>query len=263
MTLSQTPTAKKPKLDAVTAAAIELAHQAALDVAGDFGVGEHLGTTADAERVVTHLFACQHPAYRDWNWAVTLVRASRARVATVNEVVLLPTAQAALAPAWLPWEDRIGPGDVGPGMLLPTLDNDPRLTAGFTGGEDAADADPAEWQQTRAVVAELGLGRERVLSAIGRDQAADRWNAGDGGADTALAKQAPGPCQTCAYFVRLSGSLGRQFGACTNEFSPSDGHVVTIDHGCGGHSSVVAEERGIELGEPVFDTVHTDTAIFD
>lgn len=264
MTLTQTPLARKlVKPDAVAAAAIEQAREAAEEQAGDFGVGEHLGVIADSERVVTHLFECEHSAYQDWNWAVTMVRASRARAATVNEVVLLPKPEALLAPTWIPWGDRIGPGDVGPGMLLPTADNDPRLTAGFTGAEAAPDTDPIEWQQTRAVVAELGLGRERVLSAEGRDLAAERWSEGEGGADTALAKQAPGPCQTCAYFVRLSGGLGRQFGACTNEYSPSDARVVTIDHGCGGHSSVVAEERGIELGEPVFDTIATDEAIFN
>jgi hypothetical protein len=41
---------------------------------------------------------------------------------------------------------------------MPTADNDPRVEAGFTGGDTARDADPAEWQATRAVVAELGLG---------------------------------------------------------------------------------------------------------
>lgn len=263
MSVSQNTLSRKPKLDTVTAAAVEQAREAAEAEAADFGVGEYLGASADAERVVVHTFACEHPAYLNWVWAVTMVRATRARVATVNEVALVPGSLADLPPAWVPWEERITGGDVGPGMLLPTADNDPRLEPGFTGGENAADADPAEWTQTRAVVAELGLGRERVLSREGRDLAAERWSEGQGGANVPIAKQAPGPCQTCAYFVRLSGSLGRQFGACTNEYSPSDGSVVTIDHGCGGHSSVVAEERGIELGEPVFDTVAADTAIFD
>ena len=77
------------------------------------------------------------------------------------------------------------------------------------------------------------------------------------------AKQAPGPCVTCGYFVRLGGSLGRLFGACANEYSPYDGRVTSVDHGCGGHSDVVADERGVRLPEPVFDTVHVDHSPFD
>ncbi|MGJ6980757.1 DUF3027 domain-containing protein [Aestuariimicrobium soli] len=260
---AKTTRATRPKLDAVTAAAVELAREAAEEVAEDFGVGDHLGTVIDGERVVTHLFACTHPAYLTWNWAVTLVRASRARVATVNEVALLPTPESELAPTWVPWGDRIQAGDVAPGMLLPTADNDPRLEPGFTGGEQAADADPAEWAITRSVVAELGLGRERVLSSHGRDLAAERWSAGDHGADNQLSRQAPAECSSCGYLVRLQGRLGTMFGVCTNEYSPSDAQVVSMDHGCGGHSSVVADERGIELPPPMFDTVSVDESLFD
>ena len=79
---------------------------------------------------MTHSFACLLAGYPDWYWAVTLVRASRARTATINEVVLLPSAEALLAPAWVPWEQRIQAGDIGPGMLMATPDNDPRLEPG-------------------------------------------------------------------------------------------------------------------------------------
>ncbi len=246
------------KPDAVTAASVELARAAAVEAAGDFGVGEHLGVTPEGERVVTHLFACDHQSYSDWHWAVTLVRALRAKVPTVNEVVLLPGDGALLAPEWVPWSDRIQAGDVSPGTLLPTPDNDPRLEPGYTGGEDATDADPAELSMTRVLVAELGLGRTRVLSSTGRGDAAERWLTGDPGPENPASRLAPGACLTCGYFVRLAGGLGTMFGACTNEFSPFDAQVVSVDHGCGGHSDVVAEERGIELGDPVFDTITID-----
>jgi hypothetical protein len=113
------------------------------------------------------------------------------------------------------------------------------------------------------VVAELGLGRERVMSQYGRDEAADRWVEGEGGPHNAMTKQAPGVCQGCAYFVRLTGSLGRQFGVCANEFSPQDAHVVTVDHGCGAHSDVVEPQRGVDLPRPVWDTISTDDLLFD
>ncbi len=254
---------KAPELDLACGEAIEVAREAAQARADVAGVGEHLGVRAEDNRVATHYFAVEHPGYPGWQWAVTVARAARAKVVTVSEVVMLPGEGSLLAPAWVPWEDRIEAGDVTPGVLMPTRDNDPRLEPGFTGGDAARDADPAEWQATRAVVAELGLGRERVLSSYGRDEAAERWSAGDGGPNNPMTKQAPGVCQSCAYFVRLSGSLGRGFGACANEFSPSDGRIVTVDHGCGAHSDVVEPQRGVDLPRPVWDTISVDDLLFD
>ncbi len=196
------------KLDAVTAAAVDLARAAAeeaAEAAGDFGVGELLGVTAEGERLVTHAFACLHPAYMGWHWAVTLVRATRAKAPTVNEVVLLPSDAALMAPAWIPWAERIGPGDLAPGMLLPLGDNDPRTVPGYTGGTENDEDSIA----IRAVVHELGLGRERLLSEIGRSLAAQRWSDGDRGPDAASSRLAPAPCGTCAFFVRLRGGTRR------------------------------------------------------
>ncbi len=255
---------RRPKLDQVCADAVDLAREAAEAEAGPGQVGEHLGVQAEGERVVSHYFACQHAGYRGWRWSVTVARASRAKRATVDEVVLLPSEHALLAPTWVPWSERIEPGDVGPGVLMPTPDDDPRLEPGFTGGEDAADADPADAHITRALVAELGLGRERVLSVQGRAEAAERWLEGPGGPDNESTRQAPASCVSCAYFVRLQGGLGRLFGACTNVWSPRDGAVVSIDHGCGGHSDVVAEQREAELPAPVWETVPmSDASLFD
>lgn len=249
------------KLDAVTAAAVDLAREAAqeaADAAGDFGVGDHQGVVADGERVVTHAFACPHPGYVGWHWAVTLVRATRAKAPTVNEVVLLPGDGALLGQPWVPWADRIAADDLAPGMLLPLGDNDPRVVPGYTGGAEPDDDAVA----TRVVVHELGLGRERLLSTYGRTTAAERWNAGDGGPDVAQSKLAPAPCGTCAFFIRLRGSLGGSFGACANEKSPSDGHVVSIEHGCGAHSDVVAEASA-PLPDALWDTVSGETSLFD
>ena len=250
-------------VDAACAAALDLARVAAERRAGVLTVGEHVEVLPEDTRVATHYFACDHPGYPGWRWAVTVARASRARVVTVSEVCLVPGEGALLAPAWVPWSERIQAGDVAPGVLMPTPDSDPRLEPGFTGGDHARDADPAEWSQVRAVVAELGLGRERVLSQYGRDEAAERWADGDGGPHNAMTRQAPGLCLDCAYFVRLSGSLGRQFGACSNEYSPSDGEVVTLDHGCGAHSDVLEEAHGVELPRPVWDTIGVDQLVYD
>ena len=253
------------KPDPIGVAATDLALDAALETAGVMGVGDHLGTIAEDDRVVTHLFACTHPGYRGWRWSVTLVRASRAKVPRVNEVVLLPGEDALGAPAWVPWAERIEPGDVTPGLLMPTPDDDPRLEPGYTGGENAADPEPAEASQIRVVVAELGLGRERVLSAQGRDEAAERWLAGDGGPDNPMTQLAPDNCVNCGFFVRLNGSLGTLFGACANAYSASDGSIVSVDHGCGAHSNVVSDPRAADLPAPVWDTMDWDESfsLFD
>lgn len=252
-----------PKLDAVTAAAVDLAFDAAQEFAGDLGVGEHLGTIAEGDRVVTHTFAATHPGYPGWRWAVTLVRASRAKAPTVNEVAMLPGDGSLLAPEWVPWSERVQAGDIVPGSLLPTPDNDPRLEPGYTAADLPPDTEPAEWAETRTIVADLGLGRERVLSAYGRDIAAERWIRGASGPNNPATEMAPGPCTTCAYFVALSGSLGRVFGVCTNEFSPFDASVVSRNHGCGGHSDIVADQRGPDVRPPVYDTIGIDLQLFD
>lgn len=253
--------ARAVKADAICVAAVDLAREAALETAAEMGVGEHLGTIAEADRVVTHLFACTHPGYRGWRWSVTLARASRAKVPTVNEVVLLPGEGALQAAEWIPYADRIQAGDVTPGLLMPTPDDDPRLEPGYTGGETAGDPESAELSDLRVVVAELGLGRERVLSLEGRDQAIERWLGGEAGPDNQMTKLAPDVCETCGFFVRLKGGMGMLFGACANEYSPSDSHVVSVDHGCGAHSSVSSGEVAEELPAPAWETIEWDAPI--
>lgn len=251
------------ELDEACASAVELARDAARAQAGVLVVGEHREVRAEDVRVATHFFACDHPGYPGWRWAVTVARASRAKAVTIDEVCLVPDDGALLAPAWVPWADRIAAGDVAPGVLMASQPEDPRLEPGFTGGEQDASDDPAEWSQTRAVVGELGLGRERVLSVAGRDEAAERWLDGPGGPDNEMTRLAPAECVTCGYFVRLSGGLGRTFGVCANEYSPQDGTVVSIDHGCGAHSDVLEPKQTGAAPVPIWDTISLDQGLFE
>lgn len=249
------------KPDAVCLAAVDQARAAADETAGAIGVGDYLGAQAEDTRVVSHFFACPHPGYRGWRWSVTVARAARARVVTIDEVVLLPGEDALQAKPWVPWAERIQPRDVTPGLLMPSTGDDPRLEPGYTGGDDASNPEPAEMSLVRIVVSELGLGRERVLSAEGRDEATQRWLAGDGGPDNLLSRLAPDVCETCGFFVRLRGSLGTLFGVCANAFSVSEGTVVSVDHGCGAHSSVQADEQPDELPPPVWDTIEWEAPV--
>jgi hypothetical protein len=215
--------------DTIAAEAVDIARAAAASDAPGL-IGEHLGVSSDGERVVTHLFATLDPAYHGWRWAVTLARASRAKVVTVDDVVLLPGDEAIRAPEWVPWSDRLRPGDLGVGDLLPTNLDDVRLVPAFLSTDDADEHDTAF---------ELGLGRERVLSFEGRSDAVERWYAGDAGPTAPIAKSAPAPCATCGFYVALAGALRQGFGACANEYAPDDGKVVSVDHGCGAHSQAV------------------------
>jgi hypothetical protein len=225
-------------LDAVAAAAVESARSAAEELAGADAVGEHLGVSAEGERLVSHSFRCEQRGYRGWRWAVSLARAPRSRVATVCEVVLLPDDGSVLAPAWVPWADRIVPGDLGPRDVLPYRPDDENLEPGYTATGDE-DAD-------RMALWELGLGRVRVLAPEGRDAAAQRWYTGDRGPTAEEAVTAAAACASCGYFVSISGSLRLAFGVCANEWSPADGRVVSVDHGCGAHSETDVEHAGPE-----------------
>jgi Protein of unknown function (DUF3027) len=251
-------------VDAQCAAAVDLARSVAEELAGEDGVGEHLGVEADAERVVTHFFACLSPAYVGWRWAVTLARASRARVVTVDEAVLLPGPGALLPPEWLPWSERLRPGDLGVGDLLPTAADDPRLEPGYTAmavpvaDPDGSGAALDSGEEDAAVAWELGLGRARVLSPLGRDEAADRWYSGEHGPFAPIAAAAPAQCSTCGFFVPLAGALRRVFGVCANEYAPADGGVVSADHGCGAHSEA-AVVPAPEAAGPVLDEVGYDS----
>ncbi len=239
---------------------------------------------SEGDRVVTHYFACKELGYRGWRWAVTVARASRAKIVTVDEAVLLPGPDALLAPEWVPWSERLRPGDMGPGDLLPTDADDLRLEPGWTGEDEpppnsavsdemaalveAEDAEvtagpPAELPAVpargtiSAVAEELGLRRSRVLSRYGLHVAADRWEESFG-PKSAMAQAAPASCVSCGFLARIGGSLGQAFGVCANEFSPADGRVVSLAYGCGGHSEAAVMPKPPRVAPPVIDETRVD-----
>ena len=243
--------------DPLLAGAIEIARAAAVDDAGADAVGDHLATVGEDERVVAHAFACLLPAYVGWQWTVTLVRAPESDDVTVVDVVLMAGADAIVAPAWLPWSERVQPGDLGPGDLLPSARDDRRLVAGLSGSDDLEGVEslsplsPSQW--------EIGLGRVRVLSADGRDDAAIRWQSGDFGPATAMARQAPHECATCGFLLTIGGPVSQLFGVCANEMSPADGRVVSLAYGCGAHSEVEPEPEPEPL--PSVDELDVDILV--
>ncbi|MFD5031562.1 DUF3027 domain-containing protein [Streptomyces sp. NPDC058220] len=284
--------------DRLCAEAVDLARSAAEEAAAPGIVGEHVSAVADGDRVVTHFFECEDAGYRGWRWAVTVARASRAKVVTLDETVLLPGPGSLLAPEWVPWSERLRPGDMGPGDLLPTEAEDLRLEPGYTGEDapppnsvvmDGAVPDTAVTPQTLADLveaedagptaeAEPGDRTAGAVPARGtiasvaeelgmrRARVLSRYGlhvAADRwdeafGPKTPMAQAAPAPCVSCGFLLPLAGSLRQAFGVCANEFSPADGRVVSLAYGCGGHSEAAVMPKPLRPAPPVLDSLATD-----
>ncbi len=229
-----------PDLTPILMGAVDQARAAIIEFSGDGVVGDYLGASFDDPASVTHRFLASMPGYHGWQWAVVLATYPGADHTTVSEVVLVPGPDALLAPQWVPWNERVQPGDLSPGDLLSPLPNDPRLVPGYL-----ASGDP----ELDEVAAEIGFGRKQVLSDWGRTDAAQRWQDGDFGPNAAMARATRRTCRGCGFFVPLSGSLGLVFGVCANELS-ADGRVVSAEYGCGAHSDTPPPEP---IGSPAFE----------
>ncbi len=256
--ISTVMTKLRTRADAVLVAAADQARTALVAEVGPADVGDHLGHVAEGERVVTHQFACARKGYTGWHWSVTVARASRQKSVTVDEVVLIPGGDAIVAPPWVPYHERIQPGDLSPGDLLPVGEDDVRLVPTYLVGDDPLD--PDDKAQIRDVAKDLGLGRVRTLSYDGREMAAQRWYDGDGGPESPIAQAAPDLCTNCGFLVRIAGPLSELFGVCANGNANDDGRVVSFDHGCGAHSEVqlAKKHEPIPVPDHVHDTLSTD-----
>jgi hypothetical protein len=229
-----------PELATVLIGSAELARTAVAEHSGEDTVGDYLGVGYEDPTSATHRFLAHLPGYQGWQWAVVVAGYPGTDHATVSEVVLVPGPTSLLAPEWVPWDQRVQPGDLGPGDLLAPLPDDPRLVPGFMSSGDP---------QVDETAAEIGLGRRRVMGLWGRAEAAQRWHDGDYGPRAPMAQSTKRVCRDCGFFLPLLGSLGTMFGVCGNELS-ADGHVVDFEYGCGAHSDTPAPAGS---GSPMYD----------
>lgn len=234
------PEPMSAEVEAILRGAVDVARAAIAEFSGEETVGEYLGAGFEGPASATHRFLAQMPGYRGWQWAVVVAASPGATHATISEVVLVPGPTALLAPKWVPWEERVRAGDLSPGDLLAPPADDPRLVPGFM-----ATGDP----QIDEVAVEVGLGRRRVLSLWGRNDAAQRWHDGDHGPGSAMARATRRMCRDCGFYLPLGGALGVMFGVCANEYA-ADGHVVDAEYGCGAHSDTPAPQGA---GSPLYD----------
>ena len=212
--------------DTVLMDSVSVAREAALSVARESALGDHAGVRMVGDRLATHRFVCLEAGYPGWFWEVTLGRAPRSKKATVCEIDLAPGPGVELAPPWVPWRDRLQPGDVSRTDVLPYDANDGRLQNGFE------EVNPDEVELVG--LNDMGHGRKRVLSQHGLDLAADRWYDSPQGAVAGVKPNAM--CASCGFLLKMQGTMGTLFGVGGNEWSPDDGRVVSFDHSCGAHS---------------------------
>ncbi len=171
-------TTRHAEPDQACADAVDLARAAAEADAGPGQVGPHVGIEVEGDRIVTHLFTCLGAGYVGWRWAVTVTRASRSKTVTVSESVLLPGPDSLLAPDWVPWTERVRPGDLKAGDLLPARSDDERLVPVVA---IAGDAGLLDWDENDAWrLSELAAD---AAAEQGEAAAADQDQSGDGSKD--------------------------------------------------------------------------------
>ena len=275
-----------------------IAQAVAIEVADeDSQVGDFVEAIVLGDNVTDFRFETRVRGYEGWQWSVTLYHDVELDHWTVNESSLVPTDKALRPPEWIPWKDRLEPTDLAVTDSIGTDPDDPRMEEGFrkTGpaeqGENVSsnaesaettddgdnaetDADGIAGAQDETVAAsvtseedideaveEFDLSRRHVLTPLGRSQTAKRWYEGPRGPKSLSTKTSDGnPCSTCGFFIPLKGELNLLFGVCANKWSPDDGRVVSIDHGCGEHSEIEPPEPSHlwVQSKPAFDDLHID-----
>jgi hypothetical protein len=278
----------------------DVARQAVLSIASDSEEVGELQSQRELENGVSEFrFSSHIQGYEDWLWLVTLYHDEEADNWTVDESSLIPGVNALLPPAWIPWKDRLQPSDLSVTDAFGTDPYDPRLEEGWHAsqedevgdsdgqlGEEVSDDDAQhgatahnirteddqtvskidDWLQTHKsdiddIVQEYYLTRRHVLSIQGRNETAERWYRGQHGPKSLSTRTAGGNnCETCGFMIPLQGALGTMFGVCANRWSPDDGRVVSLDHGCGEHSEIMPPDIGNlwVQSEPAFDDLHID-----
>lgn len=218
------------------AAAVAAAREALEEIA-EGGIGEHIGVSAVSSNVATHRFEADVPGYPGWEWNAVVACATGSRWVTINEVALVPASDAIQPPDWVPYSERLRPGDLGPGDLMEPAPDDERLT------KDSFDS--------RAVTF---VGREtaQYLTVKGLDDAKQRWRTGDFGPTSEFAEQAVMHCRSCAFYIPMGHPLGENFGVCANEYS-ADGRLVASSYGCGAHSETKVATPELDDADSVYD----------
>ena len=154
------------------AAAIRIAESALDEVTSPDRVGAFVDVVDGGDGVYSLRFTTSTPGHTDWLWTVTMVRLADAEAPTVLECSLMPGEGSLLAPAWVPWAERLA-------EYRATHDRDGNpLPEGDEAAEGAEDGEPAEPRPERS----RSTGRTRTRRRRRRDrEAPDAADAAEGG----------------------------------------------------------------------------------
>ena len=83
----------------------QLAFEALTKIQDPQVVGDFSCAVEEVDGSVSYFFDSKQKGYEGWNWCVTLFESDSKP--TVSEILLLPTDSALLAPAWVPWSERL------------------------------------------------------------------------------------------------------------------------------------------------------------
>ena len=140
-----------------------------------------------------------------------------------------------------------------PGEEKDAQEQEPKDQASLGAQTSSADLDEA--------VDRFALSRRHVMTAEARTATVKRWYEGQHGPKSLSTRTAKGKaCETCGFMIPLAGDLGTMFGVCANRWSPDDGRVVSLDHGCGEHSEIEPQEESHlwVQSQPAYDDLHID-----
>jgi hypothetical protein len=87
--------------------ATELALAALRETTETALIGEFVSEAETEKNVIEVRFSCTLNQYQHWHWVVTLTQADKRSPLTVSEINLLASADAQLAPQWVPWAERL------------------------------------------------------------------------------------------------------------------------------------------------------------
>jgi len=70
-------------------------------------VATFIESVQEDEGLTTYVFESNIKAYVGWRWSVTLFQSTAKAAVTVSEVLLIPGPDSLVAPAWVPWSERL------------------------------------------------------------------------------------------------------------------------------------------------------------
>lgn len=122
-----------------SSALLELAKAAAADFAKPNALGDFVESVEEEPGVTTFMWQSTHAGYLGWLVAAIVAHFGGDEPATVSEVLLVPGADALVAPDWVPWSERLADYQALQAELEKQAALDAELAAAE--GDDAEDAD--------------------------------------------------------------------------------------------------------------------------